>query len=290
MNLIRKVNRKDMEDVKLGIIEKLKAIYDQLKPAERKIARYIINYPDDVIHHSISELSELAKVGEATISRISRKLGYKGFQALKIELAKELSSISFEETKTNSVISEVIESLNKLSKIINENEINQIAKKVVESNKIFFFGVGSSGVVAEYGALLFTRGGFFANYYNDPHMQVISAAGMDNQTVVFGISSSGNIRDTVKSMKVAKDSKAFTVAITGGYESKITEVVDKTIYIPPAGLERGMPKISPIVSQISILHMIFEEVLSLKKEAIEIIKKANTTLKTKKYASKNEKI
>ncbi|MDK2885950.1 MAG: hypothetical protein PWP54_508 [Thermosipho sp. (in: thermotogales)] len=279
-----------MEEVKLGIIEKLKAIYDQLKPAEKNIARYIIKYPDDVIHHSISELSELAKVGEATISRLSRKLGYKGFQALKIELAKELSSMPDTAIETNAIISEVIESLSNLSKLVDDEEIKKIAKKIINSNKIFFFGVGSSGVVAEYGSLLFTRAGFFANYYNDPHMQVISAVGMDDKTVVFGISSSGNIRDTVKSMKVARDSNAFTIAITGGYNSRITEVVDTTLYIPPAGLESGIPKISPVVSQMVLLHMIFEETLALKKEAIEIIKKGTTTLEAKKYSSKNEKI
>lgn len=279
-----------MEEVKLGIIEKLKALFDQLKPAEKKIAKYIIEYPDDVIHHSISELAELAKAGEATISRLSRKLGYKGFQALKIELAKELSSVPSEFIKTNGIISEVIDSLTNLSKLVDEKEIEKIAKKIVNSSKIFFFGVGSSGIVAEYGAFLFARAGFFSNYYTDPHMQVISAVGMDKNTVVFGISSSGNIRDTVKSMKVAKDSKAFTVAITGGYESRITEVVDTTLYIPPAGVESGLPKISPVVSQMVIIHMIFEKALVLKKEAIEIIQKGNTTLKAKKYSSKKERI
>ncbi|MBO8160705.1 MAG: MurR/RpiR family transcriptional regulator [Thermosipho sp. (in: Bacteria)] len=279
-----------MDEIKLGIIERLKAIFDQLKPAEKKIARYIIKYPDDVIHHSISELADLAKVGEATISRLSRKLGFKGFQALKIELAKEISNLDAQPAKTHSIVSEIILSLNNLSKLIDEKTIKSVAQKIINSNKVFFFGVGSSGVVAEYGALLFTRAGFFANYFIDPHMQVISAVGMDDKTVVFGISSSGNIRDTVKSMKVAKDSKAYTIAITGGYESRITEVVDKTLYIPPSGIEGGIPKISPIVCQMVILHIIFEEVLSLKKEAIEILKKGNTTLQTKKYSSKAEKI
>ncbi|SHH44429.1 MurR/RpiR family transcriptional regulator [Thermosipho atlanticus] len=279
-----------MDEIKLGVIEKLKAIYDQLKPAEKKIAKYFIQYPDDVIHHSISELADLAKVGEATISRLSRKLGYKGFQSFKIELAKELSSVNIQVVKTHAIISEVISSLTNLSKLVDEKTLKKIAKKVVSSDKVFFFGVGSSGVVAEYGALLFTRAGFFANYYTDPHMQVISAVGMDKKTVVFGISSSGNIRDTVKSMKVAKDSKAYTIAITGGFESRITEVVDTILYIPPAGLESGIPKISPIVCQMILLHMIFEEVLALKEGAIEILKKGNTTLQTKKYNSKNEKI
>jgi hypothetical protein len=39
-----------------------------------------------------------------------------------------------------------------------------------------------------------------------------------------------------------------------------------------------------------IIHMIFEKALVLKKEAIEIIQKGNTTLKAKKYSSKKERI
>ncbi|QTA38325.1 MurR/RpiR family transcriptional regulator [Thermosipho ferrireducens] len=281
-----------MENLKLGILDKLRATLSQLKPAEQKIAKYIIKYPDDTIHHSISELAVLAGVGEATISRLCRKLGFKGFQDLKISLARELaapeSDIFFE--SSNELITKLISTLSNLNKMLDEESIEAVVKKVVKSKRIIFFGVGSSGVIAEYGAVLFTRAGFPASFYTDPHMQIISAVSFGKNDVVFGISSSGNIRDTVKSMQISKSSGAYTVAITGGYKSRITEVVDTTIYIPPSGHETGIPFLSPHVCQMTILHIIFDKALSIKKSAREILRKADKTLQAKRYTNKNEKI
>src|SRR5699024_2804323 len=61
--------------------------------SELKIYDYIKKYPDQVLYHSLTELAEACNVGEATVLRLFRKIGYKGFQRFKFSLAKEIDTV-----------------------------------------------------------------------------------------------------------------------------------------------------------------------------------------------------
>lgn len=62
-----------------SIIPKIKSIYDLLSKQHRALADYIIENSDKVIYLSINELSKLANVSPATITRFSRVLGFTGY-------------------------------------------------------------------------------------------------------------------------------------------------------------------------------------------------------------------
>lgn len=63
--------------------------YDLTKP-ERKAADYMTQNQEELIYCSISDLAERAETSETTLVRICKKLGYGGFQNLKISVAREL--------------------------------------------------------------------------------------------------------------------------------------------------------------------------------------------------------
>lgn len=73
-------------------IQRIRDIFSTLKGAEKKVAEYILKNPKDIIHFSITELSDAVGCGEATIIRLCKKLGYKGYQELKIKIASEVVS------------------------------------------------------------------------------------------------------------------------------------------------------------------------------------------------------
>ena len=54
-----------------------------------KVAEYVLANPDKVINQTITELSEITQVSEATIVRLAQRAGFKGFQALKIAIARD---------------------------------------------------------------------------------------------------------------------------------------------------------------------------------------------------------
>lgn len=73
-----------------SVLDNITVLYDQLFDAEKKIAKYILNNPKEVVDMTVSELAETSDVSIASVSRFCRKVGLKGFAQLKVSLAQEL--------------------------------------------------------------------------------------------------------------------------------------------------------------------------------------------------------
>jgi len=74
-------------------------------------------------------------------------------------------------------------------------------------------------------------------------------------TLVIGISQSGETRDTIEAMKLAREKGAHTVAITNMMGSQITREVDSVLYTR-AGLEMGVAASKTFTAQVSLLYLI----------------------------------
>jgi DNA-binding MurR/RpiR family transcriptional regulator len=68
------------------LAERIAAAMAKLTPTESSVARFFVDYRDDVVFMSAAEVAEKAEVGTATVVRAAQKLGYSGFPALKREL------------------------------------------------------------------------------------------------------------------------------------------------------------------------------------------------------------
>ena len=78
---------------------------------------------------------------------------------------------------------------------------------------------------------------------------------VDPGTLVIGISQSGETRDTIQAMKLAREKGARTVAITNMMGSQITREVDSVLYTR-TGLEVGVAASKTFTAQIALLFLI----------------------------------
>jgi glutamine---fructose-6-phosphate transaminase (isomerizing) len=78
---------------------------------------------------------------------------------------------------------------------------------------------------------------------------------LDPGTLVIGISQSGETRDTIQAMKLAREKGARTVAITNMMGSQITREVDSVLYTR-TGLEVGVAASKTFTAQIALLLLI----------------------------------
>src|SRR5436190_2270723 len=78
---------------------------------------------------------------------------------------------------------------------------------------------------------------------------------IDPGTLVVGISQSGETRDTIQAMKLARERGARTVAITNMMGSQITREVDSVLYTR-TGLEVGVAASKTFTAQISLLFLV----------------------------------
>jgi glutamine---fructose-6-phosphate transaminase (isomerizing) len=78
---------------------------------------------------------------------------------------------------------------------------------------------------------------------------------LDPGTLVIGISQSGETRDTIQAMQLAREKGARTVAITNQMGSQITREVDSVLYTR-TGLEVGVAASKTFTAQIALLYLI----------------------------------
>lgn len=224
-----------------GCLPRLRSIFNVLTKAEQKVGEYILQNPSEVVHLSITELADAAGSAEATIFRLCQKLDYKGYQSFKIALASELysplESVNQEidindslKTVAGKVFHNINEGLQDTLKIIDESALTQAVDVIAKANRIYAYGSGGSAIIAYDVEHRFMRFGIPVRAYADTHMQVSSAAILNEHDVVIAISHTGANRDLISSVTLAKESKAKVIAITSHIKSPLSQIADISLY------------------------------------------------------------
>ncbi len=270
------------------ILEKIKATYLSLTDSEKKVANYILNMPQDVIHYSITELANWSGASETTIYRLVKKLGYVGYQKFKIDLARQISMPTLNTSKQDDLIDSIYKhDLNIIKNAYNimlqeKDKYEEVSDKIIESGKILFYAVGLSYPVGVDASLRFSTLGIPAPVYCDPHMQVMVGANLNERSVLICISHSGVIRDIKKSAEVAKSSSAYVVAITSSRHSPLGSVADITLHSAASD-----PNVSEFmvnrIGEMFIIDTLYNLVVSKMKNINEHFEKLSKLMKPKRY-------
>jgi DNA-binding MurR/RpiR family transcriptional regulator len=220
-----------------GCLERIREAYADLNDAEKKVAKYILENPEDIIHFSITELAESSDVSDATVSRLCKKLQYKGYQQLKINLAgavlEPIQNIH-QEIKENDdmyiilqkVLHSNIASFQKTVEINDSKELEKATDLIVKADQILFFGMGGSGSLAHDAYHKFVRTGIRCVAHTDSHWQAMYASMSKENDVVIAFSNSGSNKDLMESIEIAKKNKVKIILITGNGKSPIAKLSD----------------------------------------------------------------
>jgi len=211
----------------------IRSIYQSLSKAEQKVADFVLVHADETIYSSVTDLAEKSAVGETSVIRFCRKLGFRGFQDFKLSIAQDLVHPAQQvhgEVKENDTIEVVLQkiashntsALTSTTDLLSEDELLKATKAFLSARRIFFFGVGSSGITATDAKYRFMRLGFHADSATDAHIIAMNASLVTSQDVVVGISSSGSTRDLVEGIQLAKENGAYVIALTNHIKSPIT--------------------------------------------------------------------
>jgi DNA-binding MurR/RpiR family transcriptional regulator len=214
----------------------INSYFPSLTKSEQKVAAVVLEQMEKALYYSVTDLADVAEVGETTVLRFCRKIGMKGYQEFKLAIAKDLSSLSQEGTDssenagfTQSIASytknAIDETVNKLDEATLEKAIGLLAG----AGSIHFFGVGTSGLTALDAKNRFLRIGYRSDAVIDPHIQSMTAATLKEGDVVIGLSISGSTKDTIDSLTLAKENGAIVIAITYYARSPITKLADAVL-------------------------------------------------------------
>lgn len=273
------------------IVLSIKILYPQLGSAEQKVANFVLNSPQQLIPLSISELAKACDTSEATVTRFSKKMGFEGYQQLKIAVAQESGSplrtdISVSDQPFDifeKVCDDIYCSLEKTKKCINKSALKTVCEKILSAKSILIFGLGNSASVATDAAHKLLRLGISAHAYTDNHMQAIAAAHSNKDCVAIGISHSGSSKDIVRTLELCRNNGTTTIALTNFGKSPIYRVSDYVLNTIANETNYTILGLSSRISQLALIDAIYSYLVCHLENAKNSIHLTEEALQSKKY-------
>lgn len=216
---------------------------------ETSLYNYISQNLDKVAYMRIRELADETHVSTATILRFCRKLNCEGFSEFKVKLKMYL-----EEDKRTFIKSSqhsIVEFFERTIKGDIDEKINEAAIQIQKAENVIFIGIGSSGILAEYGARYFSSLGKFSLYIKDPHFPIHSK--FRNNSVTIALSVSGENPFTVNHLNLLKQEGSKIISITNNKLSTIAKI--SNINIPYYVTEEYFEEAN-ITTQVPVVYII----------------------------------
>ncbi|EGR5484449.1 MurR/RpiR family transcriptional regulator [Vibrio cholerae] len=218
-----------------NLMVRLRSNTEPLSKKLRVVADYVLENAHEVQYQTITDLAFNTKTSEATVVRLCRDLGYKGYSDFRMALAVDLSqSANQSQPKMDGDICEVsaqsaVDSLMDTAKLIDRAALNTICELVHGAKFIGCVGVGASSIVGRYLAYRLVRIGKKAIMYEDTHLAAMSAG----QSVVgdawFAISSSGSTKEVVHAATQAHQRGVPVVSLTNISHSPLSSISDEML-------------------------------------------------------------
>ncbi|MDO4320988.1 MAG: MurR/RpiR family transcriptional regulator [Lachnospiraceae bacterium] len=243
------------------ILDTIHAQLDDMFPAERRVAEYILDHPENAAQISITELADLSGTSDATVIRMCKRLGYKGFYQMKICLSSELGYIHLmgQQQKPSAFMSdsEVLRLLARNIIAMEDNLHPDILSSVVEllskSQHVYVIAAGNSIPCAMDFAFRLCRVGIrtTCNTVVENTLNEISLGHKQETLVVF--SHSGSSKQVLRAMELAKSREMSTVILTHSSRNSAALMADYCILTYP---------VTPLFHHYGVASHLFENVIS----------------------------
>jgi len=194
--------------------------------SRRSVLALIQQDPQRVLEESFEQLAQRAGSSLPTVMRTCRDLGYPGLREFKLALAQEMAvsgsplhrRVRLHDAAA-AVISKVIKgattAVSGVQAQLSVEAVEAAADAIVRASRVDCYSVGvtSSFMASDMQARLF-RLGLVSNAYLDIHLQLVSAATIGKQGVVFAISHVGGMPSLLEAVDVARSQGATVIALT----------------------------------------------------------------------------
>ena len=288
------MNESKLDKIPHGVLVKIRALYNSLKSAERKFVDFILANPDGVQGSTIIDLARKAGCSEATIVRLSKKLGFKGFPELKEAFGAQkeeerefdyegILSTDDSMTVVSKVFSATHNALHDTFGLLGREEYDRAVDALLSAPKIVFCGLGDAGVVATEAYYRFTRIGENCLVSEDPDLQLIQAAHMKKGDVMVVISHTGRSRTILDAVKEARKHEATVVLITNFPVSPLAKHANIVLRTAAFSKQFTDEVISKRVTELCIIESLYINYLIKKgMPTLERLRRANDSVKVNK--------
>ena len=215
----------------------IKALHETYSESERQLADYVLEHRDLIPLKSVYDLADDTGLSTATVSRFVKKLGFPAFKDFKVALARSSGKGSSEfyeileegdspEEMVRKVFLGNIKSLEDTLSLVDISDLIECARRICECGRVLFFGIGSSGHLAQDSAMRFSLLGFSSSAHSDPTEILFRGATAGKGDVLIALSHSGKTKITVEGCGEARKRGALVIGIANYLESPLHKKSD----------------------------------------------------------------
>lgn len=233
---------------------RLRLASSTLGPSEQRVIQAVLSHPGDVIEWSTAELASEAGVSPATVIRACQNAGFRGFQHLRLELARD---VPVPESPSGHVLdrafSDVADTMSAVVRTIDRNSFDTAATLLNSARRVLFVGSGFSSPPLHDAAMRFTTAGRPVEFPSDVLAQQFTARTLSSDDVCLAVSYSGANTHTLQACHAAVEGGASVIAMTGFHSSPLTRLATVILRTSPVAKPHIVDPLTVRIAQTVLL-------------------------------------
>ena len=245
----------------------------ELTDMERDIAQYFLS--SEARQHSLSSsrVTELLHVSKAALTRFSQKCGFTGYREFVYhfnEETKNQKQVQEHDELTLSVLQRYHHISNVTENFVKDPQLEHVADLIDQVDRIYYFGIGSSSLVAREMKLRLMRLGVAGEVVTNQDGFNQTTSILDSSCLVIGFSLSGKTSAITDSLLKAKKNGAKTVLVTAN-PAAIHQGFTEVLPAAPLPSSTYIDRISAILPLLIVVDLIYAHFLNKSREQKEIV-------------------
>ena len=212
-----------------NLLLRLRQGVDGYSRTQQKLGEFVLSDPAKVVYLTITELARESDTSEASVTRLCRTLGCKGYNEFKMALALDLQQglpVEHSGDEIDNVVNESVQALQDTAKLLDRTLLESAALALHQAQSVQIYGVAASAILGEYLHYKLLRLGKPAQLFSDMHRAAMNATTLSKNTLVVAISSSGSTRDLLHVVKLARKQGVRVLALSNTPRSPLASLSD----------------------------------------------------------------
>ena len=248
--------------------------FEELTELEQDIARYFLQVDTIVDDLSSQQVTQKLHVSQAALTRFAKKCGFTGYREFVFQYQHQASKQDTHSHKHSPLTKRVLRSYSNLREqtqdLIDEEQLERVAQLIDDAERVYFFGTGSSGLIAREMKLRFMRLGVVCEALTDQDGFAWTTSIMDENCLVLGFSLSGTTQSVLDSLLDAMEMGAKTILFTSA-PNKNSQAYTETVLVASHSQSSYIQRISAQLPMLILIDLIYAYFLEINRESKEKI-------------------
>ena len=248
----------------------VRAHLSDLRGTETRVAQVILDQGVDLVRLSVSDVAALAQTAPSSVVRACQRLGFRGYQEVKIAAARQASSPGPSRDRDPAVraftdtVQATREALDGLAATLPMEELRNAARILDAATHILVIGAGLSGAVAADAAYRMRALGSIVDSPSDPITAQLAAGQLPASAACLAISHTGATRSIVDASRRARQAGADVIAVTSYAHSPLSDSSTCTLVAGGQDLVFGLETVASRLAHLVVIDALALTLLAIR--------------------------